>query len=98
MKKLLFILFINFLPAQQKWNLQQCLDYAMKNSPEVQQSIINVNKNQRQINSAKEICFLRLMRVLITIIVLETINRRTIKVKRLIRSTTNFMRCQCRII
>lgn len=53
MKKLLFILFINFLPAQQKWNLQQCLDYAMQNSPEVQQSIINVNKNQRQINSAK---------------------------------------------
>lgn len=44
---------INFLPAQQKWNLQQCLDYAMKNSPEVQQSIINVSKNQRQINTAK---------------------------------------------
>lgn len=44
---------INFLPAQQKWNLQQCLDFAMKNSPEVQQSIINVNKNQRQINTAK---------------------------------------------
>lgn len=44
---------INFLPAQQKWNLQQCLDFAMKNSPEVQQSIINVNKNQRQINAAK---------------------------------------------
>jgi len=41
------------LPAQQKWNLQQCLDYAMKNSPEVQQSIINVSKNQRQINTAK---------------------------------------------
>ena len=44
---------INFLPAQQKWNLQQCLDFAMKNSPEVQQSIINVSKNQRQINTAK---------------------------------------------
>lgn len=44
---------INFLPAQQKWNLQQCLDFAMKNSPEVQQSIINVSKNQRQINAAK---------------------------------------------
>lgn len=41
------------MPAQQKWNLQQCLDFAMKNSPEVQQSIINVNKNQRQINVAK---------------------------------------------
>ena len=41
------------MPAQQKWNLQQCLDFAMKNSPEVQQSIINVNKNQRQINAAK---------------------------------------------
>lgn len=53
MKKLFFILLINFLPAQQKWNLQQCLDFAMKNSPEVQQSIINVNKNQRQINTAK---------------------------------------------
>jgi hypothetical protein len=26
---------------------------------EVQQSIINVSKNQRQINAAKEICFLR---------------------------------------
>ena len=44
---------INFLPAQQKWNLQQCLDFAMKNSPEVQQSIINVSKYQRQINAAK---------------------------------------------
>ena len=53
MKKLFFILLINFLPAQQKWNLQQCLDFAMKNSPEVQQSIINVSKNQRQINTAK---------------------------------------------
>ena len=41
------------MPAQQKWNLQQCLDFAMKNSPEVQQSIINVSKNQRQINTAK---------------------------------------------
>ena len=53
MKKLFFILLINFLPAQQKWNLQQCLDFAMKNSPEVQQSIINVSKYQRQINAAK---------------------------------------------
>ncbi len=53
MKKLIFILFINILPAQQQWNLQQSLDYAMKNNPEVQQSIIGISKNQKSVNAAK---------------------------------------------
>ena len=54
MKNLFFILIfsIQLCSAQQSWTLQQCLDYAVKKSPDVQQSIINVGKNQREISAA----------------------------------------------
>ena len=53
MKKLLFILLINLLPAQQSWTLQQCLDYASANHPLVKQSAVNIQKNERQLSAAK---------------------------------------------
>ncbi len=53
MKKLFFILLINFLPAQQSWTLRQCLDYASANHPLVKQSVVNIQKNERQISAAK---------------------------------------------
>lgn len=53
MKKLLFILLINFLPAQQSWTLKQCLDYASANHPLVKQSAVNIQKNDRQISASK---------------------------------------------
>ena len=53
MKKLFFILLINFLPAQQSWTLKQCLGYASANHPLVKQSAVNIQKNDRQISAAK---------------------------------------------
>ncbi|MCJ8155038.1 TolC family protein [Chryseobacterium sp. SSA4.19] len=53
MKKLFFILLINFLPAQQSWTLQQCLDYASANHPLVKQSVVNIQKNDRQISASR---------------------------------------------
>jgi len=53
MKKLLFILLINLLPAQQSWTLKQSLDYASANHPLVKQSAVNIQKNERQISAAK---------------------------------------------
>lgn len=53
MKKLLFILLINLLPAQQSWTLKQCLDYASANHPLVKQSAVNIQKNDRQISASK---------------------------------------------
>ncbi|KFF07674.1 TolC family protein [Chryseobacterium luteum] len=53
MKKLFFLLIINFLPAQQSWTLKQCLDYASANHPLVKQSGVNIQKNDRQISAAK---------------------------------------------
>ncbi len=53
MKKLFFILLINLLPAQQSWSLKQCLDYAAANHPLVKQSVVNIQKNERQISAAK---------------------------------------------
>jgi len=53
MKKLFFILLINFFPAQQSWTLKQCLDYASVNHPLVKQSTVNIQKNDRQISAAK---------------------------------------------
>ncbi|WP_312900450.1 TolC family protein [Chryseobacterium taichungense] len=53
MKKLFFILFINFLPAQESWTLKQCLDYAAANHPSVMKSTVNVRKNEREISAAK---------------------------------------------
>lgn len=53
MKKIFFILIINFLPAQQSWSLQQCLDYATANHPLVKQATINLKKNDYQIAASK---------------------------------------------
>lgn len=53
MKNLLFILLINFLPAQQSWTLKQCLDYASANHPLIKQSAVNIQKNDRQISASK---------------------------------------------
>ncbi|WP_374459746.1 TolC family protein [Chryseobacterium taeanense] len=53
MKKLFFILFINFLSAQQSWTLKQCLDYASAHHPLVKQSTVNIKKNEREISAAK---------------------------------------------
>jgi len=53
MKKLFFILLINFLPAQQTWDLQQCLDYAVANHPLIKQATITIQKSDRHISAAK---------------------------------------------
>ena len=53
MKNLLFILLINFLPAQHSWTLKQCLDYASANHPLIKQSAVNIQKNDRQISASK---------------------------------------------
>ncbi len=55
MQKYIFILLFcfQFCSAQQHWTLPQCLDYAQKHSPDIQQSIISVSKNQREISAAK---------------------------------------------
>lgn len=53
MKKLFFILLINFLPAQQSWNLQQCLDFAIANHPLIKQAAVNIQKSDRQISASK---------------------------------------------
>ena len=49
----IFILLGNMLFAQQQWTLQQCLDYALQRSPEIQQSMLNISKNDRETNIAK---------------------------------------------
>lgn len=53
MKNLIFLLFVGLYPAQQSWNLQQCLDYASTHHPLVKQAIITVDKNERLITGAK---------------------------------------------
>jgi len=53
MKKFLFILIINLFPAQESWNLQQCLDYAMANHPLIQQATVNIQKSNSEISAAK---------------------------------------------
>ena len=53
MKKLFLIFIINFLPAQQQWNLKQTLEYAVKNNPEIQQSILSIDENQKNVNISK---------------------------------------------
>lgn len=53
--KILQILFLfNFgILFSQNWTLQQSLDYAMKNHPAIKQSILDVQKNDRNIALAK---------------------------------------------
>ncbi|WP_434981390.1 TolC family protein [Daejeonia sp. YH14] len=49
----IFIFFFQCCAAQQHWSLQQCLDYAQKHNPNIQQSLVNISKNQREISEAK---------------------------------------------
>ncbi|MCT2560384.1 TolC family protein [Chryseobacterium herbae] len=53
MKNLIFIFFVGLFPAQQSWNLQQCLDYAAANHPLVKQATVNIKKNDHQIAASK---------------------------------------------
>lgn len=53
MKNLIFLFFVGLYPAQQSWNLQQCLDYASTHHPLVKQATITVDKNERLITGAK---------------------------------------------
>lgn len=53
MKNLIFIFFGAFFPAQQSWNLQNCLEYASANHPLVKQATVNIQKNDRQIAASK---------------------------------------------
>lgn len=50
--KLLFVFFAVAVSAQ-SWTLQQCLDYALKNHPSIKQSLIDVQKSDREIAVAK---------------------------------------------
>lgn len=53
MKNLIFLFFVGLYPAQQKWNLQQCLDYASTHHPLVKQATVNVSKNEKLITGSK---------------------------------------------
>lgn len=53
MKNFIFIFIIGLFPAQQSWNLQQCLDYASANHPLIKQATVNIKKNDRQISASK---------------------------------------------
>lgn len=53
MKKLLFLLVMNLFPAQQSWNLAQCLDHAAMHHPLVKQSAIEIRKNERRADAAR---------------------------------------------
>lgn len=41
------------LHAQNNWDLQQCLDYAMKNHPNIQQTALDIENSNQQILAAK---------------------------------------------
>lgn len=53
MKNFIFIFFVGLFPAQQTWNLQQCLDYATTHHPLIRQAAITVTKNERLIVASK---------------------------------------------
>lgn len=53
MKNLIFLFFVGLYPAQQTWNLQQCLEYASTHHPLVKQATVNVSKNEKLITGSK---------------------------------------------
>nr|WP_315030126.1 TolC family protein [uncultured Chryseobacterium sp.] len=53
MKNLIFLLFVGLYPAQQTWNLQQCLDYASTHHPLIRQATVNVAKSDQLIMGSK---------------------------------------------
>ncbi|MDC8100695.1 TolC family protein [Chryseobacterium rhizosphaerae] len=53
MKNIIFLFFVGLYPAQQTWNLQQCLDYATAHHPLVKQATVNVAKNDKLITGSK---------------------------------------------
>ncbi len=50
---ILFVFLGNLFSAQENWTLQQCLDYALKNSPHIQQSLLNVQKSKHEKNKSE---------------------------------------------
>lgn len=40
-------------PAQEKWTLNQCIEYAIKNNIDVQQNILNIKKSELTVSSSK---------------------------------------------
>jgi outer membrane protein len=61
-ENLIFLFFVGLYPAQQTWNLQQCLDYASTHHPLVKQATVNVSKNENLLRDQKECCCLLLKR------------------------------------
>lgn len=53
MKNMIFLFFVGLYPAQQTWNLQQCLDYATAHHPLVKQATVNVAKDDKLITGSK---------------------------------------------
>lgn len=53
MKNFIFLFFVGLFPAQQTWNLQQCLDYTSANHPLIKQATVAIKKNERQIIASK---------------------------------------------
>ncbi|MGH1516492.1 TolC family protein [Chryseobacterium sp. JK1] len=53
MKNFIFLFFVGLYPAQQTWNLQECLNYAMTHHPLVKQATVNVAKNDQLITGSK---------------------------------------------
>ncbi|WP_312305715.1 TolC family protein [Chryseobacterium sp.] len=53
MKNFIFLFFVGLYPAQQAWNLQQCLDYASSHHPLVKQATVNVSRNEKLITGSK---------------------------------------------
>ncbi|MFP3599106.1 TolC family protein [Chryseobacterium sp. SIMBA_029] len=53
MKNFIFIFFVGLFPAQQSWNLQQCLDYATAHHPLIKQATVTVTKNERLVVGSK---------------------------------------------
>ncbi|PWN69451.1 TolC family protein [Chryseobacterium phosphatilyticum] len=53
MKNFIFLFFVGLYPAQQTWNLQQCLDYASSHHPLIRQATVNVAKNDQLITGSK---------------------------------------------
>ncbi len=56
MKKLITLIILSFISTvafSQAWNLQQCIDYALKNNPTIKQNAVNAEINQVSYNQSK---------------------------------------------
>jgi outer membrane protein len=50
---LIILSFISTIAFSQAWNLQQCIDYALKNNPTIKQNALNADINQVSYNQSK---------------------------------------------